>query len=1123
MSSFHSLHPPVSDSDIGKCPFYSLALKSFSWCSSLFPTSFKASQAPISPAESFLNTCDEMSISQNVLKGPLTSKFGCLPSRHPEMSLPESLALFNQKLPEFWGDGCLVERLSEVPSISLSEIPQEKYPTLACVLGNVIQSHHHSQRNSETRVNVPSWVMELWESLCVKLERKQLLRVYDSERKEYKEEMELVPFAFINYNDIIHNNWKLSGCKSGDTYEPSQILVENQKLDLLTKTIGDQAERNFYLAQLEMSAESIDLITHAAQAQTAVLNSNESSLRSHLTAIISIIRKVSKSFQKILPNVYSSTSVEPIQWARGIGLLGKPFRERILWDDREFGPVQGLNGFGSLITHLIDVFLGRKKYECPFAKQAIFVRLSFPELWQNYLKNLAEVNVRDFVKKATPLVQALFIEVEEVYSDFLEAHIIKLYTYLEITLKSSASLNGFLAEKKWKYDGKELALTNSERMESVDFKREKVSIKRIDHFTKNTAVIEFDFLMPYQIGDHVGIIAPNPDEVISRTLEVMGCDGSEMIAFLGCKDRVSSQNQLKWVKFLEFLGKKVNEKEVALKTMIKYGKIQRLNTKQKELLVSFMPKNPKENQDFSKNSILQNNGSLTDILKIFAESIGSSTKNILIYPSNQERNEGYFGLWDLIDPQDFRYYSISSHPNENCLKILVTSVEQEYPSGVHYKGLASNYLVHSLKPRQGVHLKLVSNKHFSLPKNPNLPIVMIAAGNGISMFRSIILDRIREENKQNWLFLSAKNKEDFFYEQELSEFAAKGYLSSAICLTRQDKSSEESKQVHQTFHYKKRINTLLLENQQLLLSLITEQKASIYVCGSSGFTSTVIESLKQIVSDSNTINKLMIDERLCVEGFSHNEPKKDHIFLSDMIRDSRPLTIINDCVYDLSDFAQKHVGGADVLDLYRGCDATEAFNFVKHDKSPQVMSQMSFLMVAKLFNPSLFPCIEVIYNDWKKILLKAVETRNCWKLEMKYFEAETNAIGKLKKSDLIKTHKKIWEVYLPAIYDEKLMNLRNSLSDLVHEAETHRNETFFNQNLKRIQSSDDNVGKLIFEQNVFSEFLETFIGKLCERLITFEKTFIHSRKCLEPCLETLMKLEKCLGWLEKKIQTIWND
>ncbi len=162
--------------------------------------------------------------------------------------------------------------------------------------------------------------------------------------------------------------------------------------------------------------------------------------------------------------------------------------------------------------------------------------------------------------------------------------------------------------------------------------------------------------------------------------------------------------------------------------------------------------------------------------------------------------EGIPANWDVLDlleqfpsaraplaemigamgPLQPRLYSISSslqaNPEEVHLTVGVVRFEQ---GGRARKGVASNFLTDTLRPRQKARVFVHASPSFRLPADGDRPVIMIGPGTGIAPFRAFLQERAAVGAKgRNWLFFGDQKREtDFLYRDEMEAYLASGVLT----------------------------------------------------------------------------------------------------------------------------------------------------------------------------------------------------------------------------------------------------------------------------------------------------------------------------------------------------------
>lgn len=126
-----------------------------------------------------------------------------------------------------------------------------------------------------------------------------------------------------------------------------------------------------------------------------------------------------------------------------------------------------------------------------------------------------------------------------------------------------------------------------------------------------------------------------------------------------------------------------------------------------------------------------------------------------------------------------RSYSLASSPlafpEEAHLLVGVVRWESH---GRRRAGVASSWLAERVRRGEAVNVFLKSNRHFRLPEDGDVPVVMIGPGTGVAPFRAFLQHR-RElgARGRNWLFFGDRSyTHDFLYQLEWQELEREGVL-----------------------------------------------------------------------------------------------------------------------------------------------------------------------------------------------------------------------------------------------------------------------------------------------------------------------------------------------------------
>lgn len=127
-----------------------------------------------------------------------------------------------------------------------------------------------------------------------------------------------------------------------------------------------------------------------------------------------------------------------------------------------------------------------------------------------------------------------------------------------------------------------------------------------------------------------------------------------------------------------------------------------------------------------------------------------------------------------------RLYSIASsqkaHPNEVHLCVGSVRYEQD---GIAHGGVCSTFLADRLPLGEPAGVFVHTAKHFRVPANPDVPMIMVGPGTGIAPFRAFLEEREATGAKgKNWLFFGdQKRKHDFLYDEQIHQWLKDGLLT----------------------------------------------------------------------------------------------------------------------------------------------------------------------------------------------------------------------------------------------------------------------------------------------------------------------------------------------------------
>lgn len=135
-----------------------------------------------------------------------------------------------------------------------------------------------------------------------------------------------------------------------------------------------------------------------------------------------------------------------------------------------------------------------------------------------------------------------------------------------------------------------------------------------------------------------------------------------------------------------------------------------------------------------------------------------------------------------------RLYSIASsasaHPGQ--VHLLVVGVRYTIRNRVR-SGVCSTWLAERWPENDTAPMYLQNQqKHFAMPADPDVPMIMVGPGTGLAPFRAFIEERIATGARgRNWLFFGEQHRAtDFFYQDELERYVHDGRLRLDLAFSR---------------------------------------------------------------------------------------------------------------------------------------------------------------------------------------------------------------------------------------------------------------------------------------------------------------------------------------------------
>lgn len=273
--------------------------------------------------------------------------------------------------------------------------------------------------------------------------------------------------------------------------------------------------------------------------------------------------------------------------------------------------------------------------------------------------------------------------------------------------------------------------------------------------------LELPEKVSYNVGDHLGVIPQNSQNLIERVAARFGFERETYIRLRKQANRKTFLPVEQTISVYRLLRDYVELQEIATRAQIK-------------TLAEFTECPPHKIQ------LLALTGDDEQTAARYREEILDKRKSVLDLLEEFPACELPFEIYlETLPPLRPRYYSISSSPLENpqLTSITVAVVEGAARSGHGiYQGVCTNYLARKTETSQIYAFVKDTKAMFGLPDDATVPIIMVGPGTGIAPFRGFLQERAQLKKQgveigEAILFFGCRNpQQDFIYEDELREF-----------------------------------------------------------------------------------------------------------------------------------------------------------------------------------------------------------------------------------------------------------------------------------------------------------------------------------------------------------------
>lgn len=907
----------------------------------------RSTDTPAAPARKVVLAAEAHNRSAgHELDGFLSIEHGFLPVEPPLRALPASHRAWDEMvghLPELFRRTTLRSAFDRLPVLDAGAgaLPDRYLLRASAMLGAF--AHAYQYVTTAPPAALPEAVLRPWTEVSRRLGK---------------------PVPAVSYTDLFLYNWRLR-----DPSGPRRL----DNMDLLVPAWDNAAERVFYLVTTEFAMALTPVLEAMLRAQEAVLADDPAACESALLDIHDQLNHATQViYPQIDPNPRGANFLDQVLWAKTVGTAGVPI----------FDGAPSPAGTAQPQIHAIDAFLERRSYRSLVGQQSGLMAGHFPRHWVELVAALREVSVRQYVTDSgRPALRGVYNAVLDAYAGdrgWMGLHRIKAYGFLEVAFKvgrevtTGAKFTGLFKDRTWDHIDDELAVVRDERRPSVGppvaFGRPR-SGRVVETRDGWTCHVDLDVAgqgVHHQPGDRVGVLAENDDDLVRRTLRALQATGDEIVALTP-----------NWQSAVRLRAGYTHDTEVLpLRTVLTFARIRPVTREVAKRLLALSPTGSLKRIVDSR---MEDQWELWDVLNLLHSAGYDVTR---LWKADAGEPEA---LCAVVPPEDFRLYSIASATDEGApaetLRLVVgglryTSARTPYSYARERLGSASNFLRRmATEPRhrdRQLSLKIVPTPRFRLPVDPSAPVVMFAAGSGIAPFHGFVRARAGAPG-ENLLFYGARTAGEFTHHDDLADAAAGGRLEVHTAFSREDVVTRFDAATGRFVTEpgaRRRLAALITgdEHAERLWALLRDgsdggRGAHVYICGSAGFAVSVLDALLAVVrrhvaseeEARDVVRELAARGRLSQDVFttySGHAQLGTTYDVSDLVLHNSPgeglWMAVSGGVYDVTEFAHLHVGGAHIVRNHTGLDATAAYRKVLHHVHSEVDALLGMYAIGSM-------------------------------------------------------------------------------------------------------------------------------------------------------------------------------
>ncbi len=364
----------------------------------------------------------ERASSSGVLEGSVSEGFGLMPKSPPATSLPPFLRFVDEcveELPWAFQQGLVCQRLVDLPVVSggsIRRLEPEEMLRLSMAYGFFAYSFRYAWEHGRERLRhgggaweevpaqpdsdpfVPAGgtiariggsVLGPWGALRARMGRRQ--PCFEA--------------------DFFTRNFRLLRGPYATGREVSQDGCET-----LFHLFGTETEETFLLGLQEVTAR-FNCIPALIRMQRAMAS------RQH-DQVVQAADEVTALWGEVVEDVFMrfDTRIDPAEWAATVGT----------WTASPFPGRDGFSGMFFPAFHILDVLLGRVRYESVMGELILHARAELPRTWRELFVAISEADLRAYCSafcQEYPALSGCLVRLEDAYQHFFLIHRRKVFAF----------------------------------------------------------------------------------------------------------------------------------------------------------------------------------------------------------------------------------------------------------------------------------------------------------------------------------------------------------------------------------------------------------------------------------------------------------------------------------------------------------------------------------------------------------------------------------------------------------------------------------------------------------------------------------------------------------------------